>query len=74
MSDLEKRVVVLEKKVATLETALSKSAKPKRKSSGPTAYAIFIKERMPEIIEKYPNLKQPERMAKCAELWKEQSK
>jgi hypothetical protein len=74
MSDSDKKIASLEKRVAQLETALEASKKPQRKkrSTGPSVFALFVKEKMPQLVKDFPDLKQSERMAKCAELWRAQ--
>lgn len=44
--------------------------KPKKKRE-PTAYNIFVKENMPLVKKKYPDLSRQDLMRKVAELWRE---
>lgn len=71
MSEAEKKIASLEKRVAALEASAQKPQRKKR-TTGPSVFALFVKEQMPQLVKDYPDLKQPERMAKCAELWKAQ--
>ena len=49
----------------------NEDAEPKKKRE-PTAYNLFVKEKMPIIKEEFPELSRQDLMKKVGELWKAQ--
>jgi len=49
-----------------------KKKKKKKKKREPTAYNLFVKEKMPIIKEEFPELSRQDLMKKVGELWKAQ--
>lgn len=85
IEELKTRVATLEGTVKTLQTtcntkptndAPSKPAKSteEKKPRAPTAYNLFMKEKMSELKENHPEMSNIDRMKMAAEAWTESKK
>ena len=83
LSELVKRVEALETELQEVKQQTAgtpkDNAKPKKeekekKTRAPTAYNIFMKEKMLELKESHPELSNIERMKMAAESWSESKK
>ena len=64
-ADVDKAVAILEKMVETME-----AAKKDKKPRAPSAYNLFVKEKMMELKER-SDLDTKGKMKLCSEMWKE---
>ena len=81
MSDLKKiteELKSLKQRVTVLENEMKNMGKVTKKKKGPprapSKYNLFMKEQMPILKKKFPNLQQKEIMAKIGEQWSLQKK
>lgn len=83
IEELKTRIIALEDTVTTLKSAASnvsnapsKSSKPaeEKKPRAPTAYNLFMKEKMSELKEQHPEMSNIDRMKMAAEAWSESKK
>lgn len=84
VEDLSERVRILEEKIESREqiekeepvkvSKKDKEPKEEKKPRAPTAYNIFMKNKMNELKETNPELNNVERMKKAAEAWSESKK
>ena len=83
LAELVKRVELLEAELKEVKQQTAgtpkDNTKPKKeekekKTRAPTAYNIFMKEKMLELKESHPNLSNIERMKMAAECWSESKK
>jgi YABBY protein len=79
LSLLMKRVEVLESELHEAKGSQKDASKPKKeekekKTRAPTAYNLFMKEKMLELKESHPSLTNIERMKMAAEAWSESKK
>lgn len=87
VEELTKRVQELETRVSEFENGnkISNEAQPTKQKAGkanneekkpraPTAYNLFMKEKMTELKESHPSLTNIERMKMAAEAWTESKK
>lgn len=76
---LMKRVETLESEFQEVKGSQKDASKPKKeekekKTRAPTAYNLFMKEKMLELKESHPSLTNIERMKMAAEAWSESKK
>jgi YABBY protein len=79
LSLLMKRVETLEGELQEMKGTQKDVPKPKKeekekKTRAPTAYNLFMKEKMLELKESHPTLTNIERMKMAAEAWSESKK
>lgn len=83
IADLTKRVMALEVELKELKEKPTSVAEPstkvkkeekEKKTRAPTAYNIFMKEKMLELKDSHPTLTNIERMKMAAEAWSESKK
>lgn len=70
--EMEKRIIALEKTVASLQVQDGKKVKKPKVSRPATAYALFIKENINKVREQNPGKSQKEIFSLCAKLYQEQ--
>ena len=59
-----------EGKPAKKEKKPKKEDGEEKKKREPTAYNLFVKEKMPLLKEEFPNLSRPDLMKKVGEIWR----
>lgn len=88
ISELEAIIATLTKRVEDIETTIQglktsggrskksadKEAKPEKKTRPPTAYNLYMKEKIAELKETHPDMDNKERMKLAAEIWSQNKK